>query len=253
MELKIKDNKTYLLLIAVSIIVLMVSTNSSAQNWNARLGHGIWDNWSVNINAGISSYFGDLSYYDHDVNNKFKKESSIAYGFILSKHLSKKFNISGQLLIGGLKGGNEKNISFRTSFVDYNIQGRVNIINLLRPEKNNNLGFSLLAGIGHMLFNVTEYTYNDGTPITQTHNTRVPEFIYIGGGSIDYKVSKNIRVNAELTLRQPQNDKPDNLVKNDDFDYYTYMSFGFTYFFNSANDFGGKSISRLAHNGIRMK
>jgi hypothetical protein len=190
---------------------------------------GIWKNWSINANFGVTSFFGDLSSYDADIINKLTKESGPAFGGVLTKQFSSKFGISGQLLFGNLKGANQSNMSFESSFVEYNFHGRLDLLNVIWPDNLSKVGMVAYAGMGQFMFNSTSTTVVEGKEQTSVSNTGVPEFVYFLGSGLYYKIDEKYRITLDLALRQAQNDKLDNFVKNDNYDYYTHIAFGFTY------------------------
>ena len=241
-----------ILLIKIFLVLIFLSPLMiSAQKWGGLPGSKFWNNWSINANVGLTSYFGDLSYYDSDVIEKLSSESGLAYGANLTKDLTNWLGLSGQIFYGNLKGGNER-ITFKTELLEYNLKAKIYFINMFWPDNRSNFEIILNAGIGQLLFNATTFEYNEGGPIINEHKTSVPEFVYSFGGGIFYNVTERIGITADLNLHQLQNDKLDNYVKNDDFDYYTYFSVGLTYYFSGTFKKAPRSsAARIAHNGIR--
>ena len=218
-----------------------------SQYWGGRGTPSFWDNWSANGNIGLTSFFGDLSLYDSDVAGKLTKESKPAISGILTKHLSDKVGLSGQLLYGGLQGENASNMSFEANIVEYNFHARIELVNLIWRDNLSDFGFEAYAGIGQFIFKVTQWDMRDGNSEVNEHFTGVPEFVYFAGAGIYYKVNDKIGFTADMALRQAQNDKLDDFNKNDNFDYYTHLSFGFTYYiesFRKSNGFSRGKSSR---------
>jgi hypothetical protein len=222
-----------LLVFAVLLTGLVLPEYISAQSWGGRRKPGIWDNWSINANAGLTSFFGDVSIYDTEIIDKFTKESGPAFGAILSKHFSPKVSVAGQLLYGGFKAENTTGRSFETNFMEYNFQARLNLVNIIWPYNRSNFGFNAYGGLGQFVFNTTAYANTvEGTETIET-STSVPEFVYFMGLGMSYKFNDKLGVTADLALRQAQNDKIDALTKNDNYDYYTHFSIGLTYYIDS--------------------
>ncbi len=245
--------KSILLTIILLIFIYSSPLLLKAQKWGGNEhGSRFIKNWSINANVGYTSYFGDMSYYDNDVVEKLSSESGAAYGIMLTKDVTKWLGLSGQLFYGKLKGGNN-NITFKTDLIEYNLQARIDFINLFWPDNRSNFGIIGSAGIGQLLFNVTTFEFNEGPPIIKEHTAAVPEFVYSFGAGIYYKVTERIGITADLNLHQLQNDKLDNLVKNNDFDYYTYLSIGITYYLSGAFKRAQTSTARIAHSGIRTQ
>ena len=53
---------------------------SPPDEWSGRKESILLNNWSVNLNVGFTSYFGDLRQYDVNAINKLMCESKTAYG-----------------------------------------------------------------------------------------------------------------------------------------------------------------------------
>ena len=229
--------KTFkILLVGMILTGIGVPQFIYAQPWGgSKKQSGIWKNWSINANIGLTSFFGDLSSYDADIINKFSKESGPAFGGVLTKQFSPKFGISGQLLFGNLKGANQSNMSFESSFVEYNFHGRLDLLNVIWPDNLSNVGMVAYAGIGQFMFSSTRTTLVEGKEETSVSNTGVPEFVYFLGTGLYYKIDEKYRLTFDLALRQAQNDRLDNYVRNDNYDYYTHIALGFTYNFESNN------------------
>jgi len=243
--------KSIFLTIILLIFIFSSPLYVKAQKWGGNdVGSRFIKNWSINANIGYTSYFGDMSYYDNDVVEKLASESGLAYGVMLTKDVTKWLGLSGQLFYGNLKGGNS-NITFQTDLLEYNLQARIDFINLFWPDNRSNFGIVGNVGVGQLLFNATTFEFNEGPPIIKEHKTAVPEFVYSFGAGVYYKVTQRIAITADLNLHQLQNDKLDNLVKNDDFDYYTYLSIGITYYLSGAFKKAPTSAARIAHSGIR--
>ncbi len=219
-----------LLVFAVLLTGIVLPECLTAQSWGGRRKPGFWDNWSINANAGLTSFFGDVSIYDTEIIDKFTKESGPAFSAILSKHFNEKFAVSGQLLYGGLKAENTTGRSFESSFMEYNFQARVNLVNVLWPYNLSKLGFNAYGGLGQFMFNTTAYQDMDGNTETVETSTSVPEFVYFVGMGLSYKFNHKLGATVDMALRQAQNDKIDALTKNDNYDYYTHISIGLTYY-----------------------
>lgn len=236
----------------ILVLFIMLPFASYSQDWEGTKPNGFWDHWSININAGLTSYFGDLSYYDSDISGKISNESGPAFGAMLTKHFSSKFGLSGQLLYGNFGGGNNTQNFFDTHVFEYNLQMKLDFVRLLITGRNPKFGIEGFAGIGHLWFNVAHYEYNEGNPITHEISSSTLEFIYFAGAGIHYHVAEKFAITSSFSFRQTQNDRLDNLVKNEDFDVFTYFSVGLTYYFSgTGTPFVKKKGSSLAHSEVR--
>jgi hypothetical protein len=208
--------------------VIYTPVLSNYNGWSGEPSGSFWNKWSLGITGGITSYYGDLSYFDTDVIGKIRNESRPAIGFLLTKYLKDDVGLSGQILYGGFKGGNSTT-SFTTSILEYNIQARVDVLNLLLRNNRSGVGFIVSGGVGHLYFQATKQIMQESAQQNQIHRSRVPQFVYFGGAALTVKASERLTLLAEASIRQVQNDRLDETVKNGDFDYYSYVSVGITY------------------------
>jgi hypothetical protein len=219
----------------ISALVILFPDDTLSQGWGGKRKPGIWEMWSINLNAGLTSFFGDLSIYDSDIMGKLTEESGPALSGILTKSFSEKFGISGQLLYGSLKGENNNgNINFESNFIEYNLHGRINFIKLFSPNSYAKIGIEGYAGVGQFVFKTTKYDYSKESPQIDVENTMTPEFVYFFGMGLSYKITDKIGATADLSMRQANNDKLDDFrTIEENFDYYSYINFGVTYYFDT--------------------
>lgn len=181
----------------------------------------------VNLNAGITSYFGDLSIYDVNPAGKIIKESLPGFGGIAILQLNKTFSIAGQILQANLQSSMDS-ISFRTEIFEYNFHGRVDFLKLLKIPHYPGLCFEGYAGLGQFYYSVEKQIETGPNIIETSYKVDVPEFVYFFGGSITYRITKYISLSLDLAIRQCQTDRLDDYVAHRDFDYYSYFSLGTT-------------------------
>lgn len=231
--------KTKVKLIAVLVILAGIINPqiTKAQAWGGgkKSKSKILDDWSINVNAGLTSFFGDLSKFDTEIMEKLTQESGPAFSGILTKTLGqgRKFGLSGQLLYGGLKGENNSKVSFEATIIEYNFHGRVSLINLFSPNNRSKLGIELYGGIGQFIFKTTQYDERSSEVDINQKDTGTPEFLYFFGTGLSYKVIDMVGITLDVAMRQAQNDYLDDFVKNNNYDYYTYLSLGATYYIDS--------------------
>jgi hypothetical protein len=236
--------------IIYSAIIFLVPVLVQSQDWGGLRPGSFWDHWSVNASAGLTSYFGDVSYYDEDVAGKLSNESGAAYEVLLTKHFNKVFSVSGGLIYGNLKGGN-KSFTFTTSLAEYSLQANLDFVRLIFGNRIPKFGIEGHAGLGQFLFQTTRYELKGDTKSKFITETGVPEFAYFYGAGAHYHIGEKFAITADLTLHHAQNDKLDDLVKNNDYDYYSHLSIGITYFIDSFRNTPLKNKARIAHGGIR--
>jgi len=228
----------------ISIAIgIMILPSSYSQKWGGNIPVVEVASWSVNINGGLTSYFGDLSLNDLDIGTKIKQESGPAMSIILTRNIYRDaIGLSGQVLAGKISG-RKNDISFSTDLIEYNLQARIDFVRLFMSRKYNALGVVGYAGGGQFLFNTKKVETEDGALKTSKQNTEVPEFVLFFGGGIYYKLKSDIGITADFSLHQCQNDRLDDYIKNDNYDYFTYLSVGVSYYINTVK----KSKSNIAN------
>jgi hypothetical protein len=221
--------KSRFLFVGILFIFVQNAYSSGPDEWSGPKERVLLQNWSVNLNIGFTSYFGDLSQYDLSAINKLRYESKPAYGIKLTKYIRNIFGISGQLIYGGFKSDYRPEHSFETRLLEYSLQAGLDVINLIIPRNTLNYGLEIYVGTGQFIFQTSRFVNFDGQQTPNAISTGVPEFVYFFGGELYFKVSDRIRITADLSIRQAQNDNIDKYLANGDFDYYSLLSFGITY------------------------
>jgi len=219
---------------AIFLLILIICIQGSAFGQYNRPHpkiENLLKNWSVNLNLGQTLFFGDVSLYDNEINEKISKEGSFGYGFILSKQMTPVIGLSGQLLFGKLRGENSRS-HFEANITEYTISATLNIVNLLLPENDAHFFLYGKLGIGQYIF-TSRLIYNDPLKEDKIIDTNVPESLILFGGGAYYKISNSFDVNAEMAGRIAYNDKIDGTVNKKDKDYYLYLSIGVTYKINN--------------------
>lgn len=243
--------KTALTYIFIAIAIFYGFDSQANPNvWSGQPKGSFWNNWALTLNGGFTSYYGDLSVYDSDLSGKIKFESKPAFGFLITKYFTDEVGLSGQFLYGGLKGTYNENLSFDTDLIEYNVQLRIDLLNLIFKKNNSGLGVVAFGGIGHMIFRTEKYSIEEGTVKSSVHQAQAPEFVYFLGGGVEYIVAERFNIGIDLGIRQPQNDRIDNEVRQDNYDFYSYASVGVTYFFG--RNFKYSKKSNIHRSGVKM-
>lgn len=170
------SSKNFIQIGAIIIYVLLFQ-NSISQNWSGNQMNQGGNSWAININSGLTSYYGDLSIYDSNFGQKLLYESGPALGFIFTKKYRNTFGLSAQVLMGKLTSANG-DVSMSSDILEYNLHLRINLISLFAPKDFDKLELSGYAGIGNFLFKTTTYMFTEGNQQQMINSTRVPEFIY---------------------------------------------------------------------------
>jgi hypothetical protein len=224
--------KIFIQVFSLSLVTIILSTTVLPQGCEDLSFTDKNRKWSVNLNGGITSFFGDLSYFDLDGWNKITAESGPAGGLVLTHYVNNWLGISGQIFAGNISGGNNVNYTFTTTLVEYNLNASINFSKLVKQYPYSKFGISGYLGIGNLLFYYKQFEYTNDNSSTIKTSSRVPEFVFFFGGKANYKVWENLALTADLSIHQLQNDKLDNLSRSGDFDYFSYFNAGIEYYFN---------------------
>ena len=223
------------------LLCLLFPVLSFAQYYSRSNSHNTLKNWAFEGQAGIMSYFGDLSIYDNDIVNKLTQESGAAGALSVTKYFGKYFGVGGELIFGQVKA-NKNGTIFNSNIIEYNAQVQFDLIKIFFFQKNSNFALLLTGGLGNIFFNSTIKTDSED----KNYTTDVPEFIYFFGGKLDYHLSKKIKIGAGISIKQLQNDNLDVTVKNSNYDYYSYVNLGVAYKLNHKSERrGGKKLNSV--------
>ena len=236
------------------LVIQFAGLSSFSQNkiLNLRYQNEMWKLWSLDLNAGLLSFYGDVSSHDDNYFDKLKYESGPALSLNVTKHFSRLFALSGQLLVGNLNGLNG-NVSFEADLIEYNLNAKINLFNLFYPINEGKFRLTAQAGLGQFLFTSEQVIKDEGLNTSSKHEVRVPEFVYFLGVGTFFKTSDKLAISLDLSIRQCQNDRLDVLVKNNDYDYYSYLSLGIIYYLDVMKKGPVKNKARIAHNNSRHK
>lgn len=192
--------------------------------------------WALDANVGRTSFFGEVSLYDEEYDEKLTKEGAWAYGFILSKKLTRVFTIEGQILLGKLKGSNSRS-HFEANITEYTANLTANLVNLFIPDNQARFNPYIKLGAGQFQFS-TKLVFNDANEADIETQSKSPESLFLFGGGAYYTLSHSFDIKMEFTGRRMDNDQIDGSSSNSkDSDYYSYTSVGVTYkIFNTPRD-----------------
>ncbi|MFC2100220.1 hypothetical protein ACFLRZ_00160 [Bacteroidota bacterium] len=242
--------RKYLFSIMIAFIAVIISfqdgytQNSTFKRWES---FKFSDSWSLNINVGATQFFGDLqeSYLFYE---KIQDDTKYAGGINFEKYLSPVLGVRGNLTLGKISGFREsRDAEFEGSFILYNLQGTLNISNLLwgyKPERKLTVyGF---AGIGLQDFRNKVYKASNGIFVggegygssESDKESMTTETIVPLGMGFKYKLSERWDIVAEGTGYVANSDKLDYFQTGDFNDLFHYYSLGATYHF-SLPEFGG--------------
>ena len=228
--MKFRNKFRFLIITLFLTIVFPIYVNAqySDNKSSNRFGEG----WSVNLSAGLTSFFGDLSVYDDNIPKKFSEESDIGGGIIISKKISNTFSLSGQILYGGLKGTKEtSDIYFIGSVIESSFVGFVNLTQIFFPgNPNRKLNAYGTLGIGLGSVKSKLYDLKTDSLIKEFgYGTKTIETIIPLGARFAYSLNNSFDLTFDISIRRIDTDKLDTQIGNNNRDYFSYFAFGITY------------------------
>ncbi len=227
------------LILLIVIIVLGFSFNAKSQN--ADKGK-ILDNWSINLNAGASLFWGDLRQYQIYPVASYESERNGAFGVIISKKLNSAFEIRGQFIKGNLSGTKRaQKRYFEAQFNEYNINATISFSNLIYGSNPcRKFNFYGIGGIGFVDFRsvkkelgsnkfIASRGYSSNGTVKEKMQT---ETIIPFGFGAKYKLDSRFELNFENIWTMANTDLIDVTKGDYKYDILTYTSLGLTYKFN---------------------
>ncbi len=233
--------KKIFLLFAISIFALQF--NASSQN--VEKGK-ILDNWSINVNGGLSLFWGDLRQYSIYPVGTNENERKAAFGLILSKKLNSVFELRGQFIKGNLSG-TKRTVKkyFDAQFNEYNLNFTINFSRLVYGDNPcRKFNFYGTGGIGFVDYRSVvkqlgshKYVASTGYSALGTVKEKMTtETVIPFGFGAKYRIDSRFEVNFENIWSMVNSDKIDVTVGGMKYDILSYTSLGLTYKFNMRNN-----------------
>jgi hypothetical protein len=203
----------------------------------------------ISINAGVSSFYGDLSVYDRQPLKKLAHESDAVVGISIGRQLSSVLSINASYIDGRLRGKNEEwKYYFGSDFNEFTIGSHIYISQLLFPYKSSRMKVYTTTGIGLLKFNSIERhiiesnsSHEQENNIDNEVNSSTP-VLKLGLGC-NYELSTNFDLSTEIAFRVTGNDMIDAHIGSTGInDYYSIFSVGIIYVFNRSRDYSGYSM-----------
>ena len=240
----------YKLLIATCLI--LSSLQIFAQTTEHKVVH---QKWEGGVFLGASQYQGDL-------NNLGIKELNAGYGILLRRHLTDRFALRGNLLLGKLTGSDlntpsnaVRGFTFTSPLTEISVLGEFDIFGKKRFRDNMfHKTFSpyIFLGAGTAFVNPTT-SYNESK--NQNKITAINEdkafaqkknfFSMPVGGGVKVDLNEKWGINLELGKRYTFNDYLDRVSKSANAkkkDTYLFVGLGITYKFPFQKDSDGDGV-----------
>jgi hypothetical protein len=215
------------------------------------------DFWETGIEAGLTTFFGDI---DDGVAKDQLVKNNYALGFHISRNFNSLITLNGKVSTVRLSGEKKRNsngissyIYFINDYTEYTFTAGINLMALVTGNVNKKLGVYGQSGFGLINF---KSSLNSGTNDTIIRSIgygdqpKTTELIIPVELKITYNPGLHSVIHLSVVLNRVDTDKLDVTNGNNNRDYCSMISLGYSYkFFSNKN----KSISRKNAKGIRNK
>lgn len=207
------------------------------------------NNWSINLNAGSTQYWGYLN--STGIKSSLKHAPTWGYGFVITNQITHVIGFRGQFLMGKIKGrkdvfsdGSPANLLYFSDFAEQNLTVKVSLTNMIKGYKPNRmLNIYGLAGIGltHSQGQTTNYLtykiesdwgYKQGRGI----NGYELEGLGTAGIGVSLKLSNELDFTFENSMKFTKRNKLDEINGFLNSDAFGYSSIGLSYNFRFKKD-----------------
>jgi hypothetical protein len=233
----IKSSK-YQIITLLLVLILITGHGLFAQSLNFKTNFR--PQWSLNVSAGTSLFFGDIKQYQYVPVSNYENEWRFAGGLQLGYQISPVVGLRGQGIFGKLAGTRRpSNLYFEASYIELNLNTTVSIRNIFSTYRDGQFwDVYLIAGVGLTNYNSTlmelsskkvlrKIGYGNGVGF----GGRTVEGLLIGGMGLKLNLSDQWTVNLESANRVLNSDLLDGKESGFKYDVYNYSSLGFTYKF----------------------
>ncbi|MFA5420049.1 MAG: hypothetical protein WC341_16470, partial [Bacteroidales bacterium] len=220
------------------VLILITGHGLFAQSLNFKTT--FQPQWSLNVSAGTSLFFGDIKQYQYMPVSNYESEWRFAGGLQLGYQISPVFGLRAQGIYGKLAGTRRpSNRYFEASYIELNLNTTVSIRNIFSTYRDGQFwDVYLIAGVGLTNYNtklmelsskkvVRKLGYGNGVGF----GGRTVEGLLFGGLGLKMNLSDQWTVNLESANRVLNSDLLDGKEGGFKYDVYNYSSLGFTYKF----------------------
>lgn len=238
------------------ILIFFLPYKSFTQNRSSDKNLGK-DFWETGVEAGITTFFGDID-------GGVAKDQPIKNNFAISFHISRNYNslisLNGKVSAGRVSGEKKRSsngfssyVYFINNYTEYTFTAGINFMSLISKNVNSKLGLYGQSGFGLINFKSSLYNGSNDTIVRSigfNGQPKTTELMIPVELKITYNIDVHSVIHLSLVLNRVDTDKLDVSDGNNNRDYYSLISFGYSYKLYPSRS---KSISRKNAKGIRNK
>lgn len=224
--------------------------------------YGIKENWLVGINAGINSFYGDLSIYDTDPIKKLTQESDPGIGVYVGKQLSRVFTLNLGYYSGQMKGSNDAfQMYFTNKFSELSLLAEINISGIIFPNSYSPIDIYAIGGIGSFQSHAIKRQITGDALLEEIHidffntESNSSSLGLKAGIGLKYKLNEKWSANANATYMSSGSDLIDAHIGSTGInDYYSIIGLGFSYSINSKQTYRNYTLPcEVKHNTFKRR
>lgn len=205
----------------------------------AQLFYDFQSGWYLGANAGIASYFGDLSFYDLDPVNKIRHESRFVAGLTAGKSLNQWIDLEMNFDHGGMKGSNQNNdLSFTGNFTELTLNGIISLSRIISNQAYQRFQVCLSLGAGSIFYRSTKSRISDNTYVYSVGRNSSGDkkgspgitAVFPAGILLSFDLNKSLVIRSRFAFRMPDDDLLDAHAGSTGInDRYSFAIIGFIY------------------------
>ncbi len=199
-----------------------------------------WNAWSINLNGGLSLFYGDIENYTFYKSFENNNEYRAGFGGMLQKEFNPYMTLRGQLYYGELSGTKRKaNIWFEGDVFETSLSLKLDFLNTLWGVRERKFSVYGMLGIGWANWSTELKDLQTNEVLDENGNNKTGSGVFgktiepvvpMGLG-VDYNISERWILNLEGSLRPVKSDKLDAKVGELEYDFYSYNFIGISYRF----------------------
>ncbi len=196
---------------------------------------GGWkNNWFTGIKAGSLWAISDLPSWG---GNNISPQTALS--IFLGKDIRPWFSLKGEIL-GGKLSGQDDIYNFETKLLGYQLQGILNLFELMNPDnENRKWGAHVFLGLGFLDFESDSYLTESGENLARFGhgfgkgiNGWTREFFIPAGIEITYRLNTRFRLHLETSTHFVNGDELDATAGGKSNDVMLFAGLGLSYHFN---------------------
>jgi len=195
--------------------------------------------WTIGLNAGFVSFFGDLSIHDFNPERKLTRESDFGYGITIEKGINRTLSLYLSGISGKMRGSNPgQDMKFNNRFSEFGMGSQISVSQLFWPGTPSRFNFLITTGLGIIANRTVVYRISNGEFVLAVGYTSEQEksgkannaVVFPIGMALNMSITRQITARVETALRLISNDLLDAQIGSTGInDRYSYAAISLLY------------------------